>query len=211
MANRKVNVFATSWSGIRAVVVFRRLLHKRPFLFAIILSFVVSTLLVIFGPDKVYTVLLTTCDLIVAVFPSLLGFSLGGYALIIGFSNSELMEHLAKDQDWSLFQALSGIFAFSLLFQVFSTIIAATIIWGIKSEINLFNVSCCYWLIVIGNGLLIFTLIFGALYSLLLLPYVIFNLFSLGQVNSAFYTNKKFPRQSGNDSEHTFKDPHSDS
>ena len=52
--------------------------------------------------------------LITSAFPSIIGFVLTGYALIIGFSSSEIISYLAKDRNekkYSLFQIVNSTFA----------------------------------------------------------------------------------------------------
>lgn len=121
--------------------------------------------------------------------PSLIGFVLTGYAIIIGLSNSELIEKTMEDsKEVTLFQRINSTFAIVLCFMIISYIL------GILTEIILRmnitipldgkHVNClnCIWLYLLGY------LLFYTIFSLF---DIVINVFNLGEFAKAFAFYKK--------------------
>ncbi len=182
----------TSWRGIKAILQFRGTFKKWPFIISIAIAFALSLSIMIFIPKKSFEVLHNTTDIVITVFPSLLGFSLGGFAIVVGFSNVELIKRGSKVNKYSVYQHLNAIFAINIVFQIFTTILAFVIIWIIKLDLNsIFKISINI-LGFIANGFCLFLLLLGSLYSLALTPYIVTNLFTLSQINNMFFTIQKY-------------------
>lgn len=177
-----------SWKGMYDIIKKRGTLKKWPFLISLFLGIIVAGAIIIFIPDKSYVILQNTSDLFTSVFPSLLGFALGGYAIVIGFSNTDLLKKASDINKHSIYQILSAIFALSLVFQVFTTLIAFFTSWVYKLGLPILDKSIYFWGATIINCIVILVLIIGAIYSLILLPYVVINLFSLGQISNMHFT-----------------------
>ena len=111
------------WRGIQKILFKRGTLKKLPFIFSLILSLLFISFLLIFDFPKLYDHLKVTSELILSFFPNLLGFSLGGYALVVGFSNLELIKRATKVDGHSIYQILNAIFALCIIFQVFTTLL----------------------------------------------------------------------------------------
>lgn len=122
----------------------------------------------------------TVSGLITSAFPSIIGFVLTGYALIIGFSSSEIISYLAKDRNgkkYSLFQIVNSTFAIvmgaiigTFLFGSFCQFIQKTQVPFIFTKgIDSFNY------------LILFLLLFSFYYSVCSLLDVVINIFNLGQ------------------------------
>jgi len=92
---------------------------------------------------NVFSILVSVIDLALSILPNLLGFLFGVYALIIGFSNIDLLKKMAefypeqKKQKISLYQSTSAIFSFLLVLLVFSLILCFTIKFIVSLEIHL--------------------------------------------------------------------------
>src|SRR5579872_1915965 len=59
--------------------------------------------------------------------PCILGFSIGAYAFLVGFSQAELMKRISeprKDSPFTLFQIISGSFACNILIQSLTLVLA---------------------------------------------------------------------------------------
>lgn len=118
--------------------------------------------------------------LITSAFPSIIGFVLTGYALIIGFSSSEIISYLAKDRrekKYSLFQVVNSTFA------IVMGVIIGTFLYGTfcqfiqKAQVPfLFSKgSDCF------NYLVLCSLLFFLYYSICSLLDIVINIFNFGQ------------------------------
>ena len=190
--NKLKDLHKVGIKGVLDIVFKHKTFKKKPFVLSIIISVLFIVLLAIIKPAKIYEVLQSTSDLITTVFPGLLGFSLGGYAISVGFSNNDLIKYSTNTQKHNIYQILSGIFALSILFQVVATIIGFIITWSIKVNINLlFDIHLPNLITNTFNGMVIFVLFVSSLYSLFLTPYIVTNLFTLSQLNSLHFTLEK--------------------
>jgi len=179
----------TGLRGILKNFTWRKMFLKPPFLFSILLA--VSWCYLTFNiRDNNYVDLLKLVDFNIAIFPSLLGFNLGGYALLIGFGNIALIKSMTESQEGkaSIFQKLSAIFAFSILLQATVLILAIVIRYftdiGLSFEVQ--DITAATF-----NIALYFLLAFFSLWAIFLLPYVITNLFTFGQLHHFYLTIEK--------------------
>lgn len=190
-------------SGVYNIIKSHRTLYKKPFIFCVLISVLICLYLSIFKIHNSFFYLQTITDLIISVFPNLLGFSLGGYAIIVGFSNTDLIRKATTIKKHSIYQILSGIFAFAILFQVFCVVISFIVSFLIKTHMNeMFNMPNNF----VGDIINIFVFLcmfFASLYSLVLTPYIVFNLFDLSQMNNFHYTMEELPKLIENDKKET--------
>lgn len=119
---------------------------------------------------------------VLTAFPSLLGFSLAGYALIIGASDTNIIGRMSEplennNQKLSYFQVLSCIFASSVIIQCITLILAFCVHLIVKQRWVINNEVFCYW----TNIFVYEILLFAILFSLLLLCSTVVNLFTYGQ------------------------------
>lgn len=130
-------------------------------------------------------------DIITSGFPSIIGFVLTGYALIIGFSDTELVGKMAcvevDEKGHSYFEVVSSIFAV-VLGVVVSTYIAACLVsYVLELQISWpFDDNCadCF------NTLCFFIFLFIFYYSIFALLDIIVNVFNIGQYANAVAHNK---------------------
>lgn len=179
-----------SWKGLKYIIIKRGTLKKWPLFLAFSVSLVLPLFILISDSCKLYSVIKETIDLVNVIFPALLGFSLGGYAIVVGFSNAELIKQAVNLKKPSVYQLLSSIFSLSILVQIFATIFSFLITWVVNTKV-FDNIFFGQSITDFTNFACLFFLLFGAIYSLLLTPYIILNLFSLSQLNNAFYTSQK--------------------
>lgn len=180
-----------SWRGIADILLKMRIFSKWPFWGGL----AVCTGLTIFSTfftRNSFAILTHLTDLITNVFPDMLGFSLGGYAIVVGFSNAELIKRATKVNGYSIYQVISAIFSLIILCQLFTLLFGFIASWAINSEVG--RASGIYLPIVAAlvNGLLLLVLSFGATYSLAMSSYIVINLFTLSQDNNKFYTLEKY-------------------
>jgi hypothetical protein len=183
-----------SFNGLISIVKTRKPFRKTPFLLSAILS---TFFLVVFicNPNKSFVALEKISDIAAVCFPALLGFSLAGYTMVVGFPNNELLEEDSDPNNYTLYQVLSSFFALNIILQVIAMSIGFCVSWLISiniTELLGHSFSCIYNVI---NILVAVVLLFVSLYTMCLTPFIAINLFSLSQVNSAFFTVKKLKRE----------------
>lgn len=125
---------------------------------------------------------------ILLVVPAILGFTLSGYALMMGLSNSEFIKGLARfkeeGKNYSMFQSLNATFAVVLLVAFITTIagICGDII--LKANIS-FPVSSKY-LCQLYNWTCFLILLFFLFYTVNAIKDVVINVFNFGQYVQAY-------------------------
>jgi hypothetical protein len=119
-------------------------------------------------------------SIVISGFPSIIGFILTGYALIIGFSGSDFLLKMAKskaDDKHSLFERVNSTFAFVigalvatyLVASVVSFVMALQIKWPFSEGVEAYN------------AFVLFLLLFLFYYSVCALLDIVLNVFNLGQ------------------------------
>ncbi len=167
-----------------------------PSITSLLLSILVVGFLYFNQQYNSHDILIKLSDLSLLIYPSLLGFSLGGYALIIGFGNTSLLKSMTRtktDKDFTIFQRMNGIFAFGLLLQVleliFAFIIKFTNILEGSNRISFFlthpNIS---QILNLGGN---FLLLWWACWSLIMIPFIVSNVFLFGQMHHLYLTKQR--------------------
>ena len=128
-------------------------------------------------------------DVVTTGFPSILGFVLTGYALIIGFSGSEFLLRMAKsraDEEHTLFERVNATFAIVIGILVVTYIFSVSITYFLKLQIA--------WPFANGihvfNRCILFLLLFFLYYSICALLDIVINIFNLGQLANVIASNK---------------------
>lgn len=188
----------TGWNGVFSVYPLRKLLKGAiiPFLFLVI------SIAVYFMGEKHTPIDLMkkVADIITSGFPSIIGFVLTGYALIIGFSDTELvgkMAHIEVDKEGhSYFEVVSSIFAVVLGVVVLTYITACLVSYVLELQISWpldDNCADCF------NTLCFFIFLFLFYYSIFALLDIIVNIFNIGQYANAVAQNKIKDEEAKND------------
>lgn len=122
----------------------------------------------------------------ISILPNLLGFLLGGYTILIGFGNTNLLKantRLVQNRSISLFQMLSSIFALTIYLQAIALTIAVVAHFTLKVPLkpHLGLTSYLYEIAPIVNGTIVPFLLFLLLYSVLSLKDTVINVFGFAQ------------------------------
>lgn len=156
-----------------------------------------SIILPIFFPIQKLEVIEFLANSAVAIFPSILGFNLGGYILLISLSTSKILNEVTepdqeKGEEYSFYQKMSSVFAFSLLLQAFSLIcgIALTMIIKIGKGHEI-----VHWLAETINSFVLIMMSFIITYSTILIWQIILNIFNYGQVLHFFIRIERLEEQ----------------
>jgi|GEM_PF-1707890 len=163
----------------------KNLLKSRTFRLAVIINFIIA--LAIPFADNTFVILKEFVDIILVVFPSLLGFSIGAYALLTGIFSERILTRIIKEDKLTkinLFQITSATFGAALLVLsltlILSFFIKQIIVIGVLTAIP---VSVAFE---VGfNTLITFVINLFASYSILLLINIIKNIFGLNQFISS--------------------------
>lgn len=153
--------------------------------------------------NEYYNTLLHVTDIILSLFPNILGFCIGGYTLIIGACSTDTIKKMSAPQKHglSLFQILSSVFAATLIIQCFTLVIAYIVHFCLLLEIGTNSVVIG----VVVNVGVILILLFLSCISLSLLYYTIVNIFNMGQTMhfciSLEEENKKKEKDKQNESD----------
>nr|WP_321405910.1 hypothetical protein [uncultured Carboxylicivirga sp.] len=155
---------------------------------AIALMFFIQLVL---GFDS-YGLIVSLKDLLLSTFPSILGFNIGAYALVIGFGDKSVLDKIRAAKgtnNFSLFQTIGGTFAMSVLIQATTFGIAFMLHIFIRTfgNVNLFNLSINS--IHTANNCMAFILLFFSIYSVVLIPKIVLNVFSFSQLYHYFSKN----------------------
>ncbi|HEY0055771.1 MAG TPA: hypothetical protein VGB63_10475 [Pedobacter sp.] len=180
-------------------------LYNGTYLWISLVVTLVLTLICYYSAADFYKLIQALCNIYTSVLPSLLGFNLGAYALLIGLGSSSFIGRFSRKfaVKITLFQRASSVFGFCVLLQALALIAAffynLIIIIQEQSQLSLmnnffddidavnkFNAFAFYFLNFIGT------------YSVLIIIKVVENIFSLSQL-AHFYsgldqrdeTNKK--------------------
>lgn len=175
-----------SLRGIFLIYNLNEIFKSSPFWIAIIITIIysISSSFILINQKGFSDFLISKID---GLFPNLIGFSLGGYAIIVAFGNTDFLKKIAKS-GMPYYEKLNAIFAFSILLQVFVlfiSFVSQVFIEVTKSlQLNLAFDFCqlsnlCY------NS---FTLFFIS-WSLALIPYVVSNIFIFGETHHELLKN----------------------
>lgn len=177
--------------GIKALI---ELYDKKLLIKGAKLPFVMTLIIVVFFAcfgrmDK--EIISSVVDLVLSIIPSLLGFVLSGYALLIGFGNIEIIAKKKASEEGNrnptLYQKVSTVFAVSLIMQIMLLVYA----FGLKIILKI-NLPCLFdnFLICrLTNYALFIVLTFGSFYVTVMIKDLVINIFNFGQIQH-FSINK---------------------
>lgn len=179
----------------------KRVLFSPIFIFSFIISFI-SLLLACFshylGNDRIsYLSVILVVDVVLAVLPSLLGVSFAGYAILLSVGDKDFVRVLVDNKVEipnifpSTYQRIIAVFAWSIFVQSFSLVFFIVIkIISFVGSLVFLNFD----LISLPLYLNLFILFFGLLsfiYSILLVPQNVLNIYQYGQMMNFNLLNRK--------------------
>lgn len=159
-------------------------IYKSPYFWVAFFLSVLAVSLPLFVSISKYEAIELLANNAISVFPSILGFNLGGYILLISLNSSKILNevtepNLEKGEQYSFYQKMSSVFAFSLLLQALTIVCGILLITIIKigrsHEVD-------YWLAEVINSFVLFIMSFIISYSTFLIGQIVLNIFNYGQV-----------------------------
>ena len=170
-----------SIKGIFPKYIIRKFLCSCSILVSIVITFVLSFLILYFRIEDTFVLLEDIIEITLDLLPNLLGFCIGGYALIIGIGNIEALKKMSSPmenrENLSFFQILSSIFASSLVLQCITLLLSFIIKILLKLKLPAYSNQIA----IIVNSLTIIIVLFFSVLSVVLLYYTVINLFNYGQ------------------------------
>lgn len=182
MVNHLRETHKTGIKGAFTKYIRKKIFCSTGFVISVGSSIIVFLFLVFYSNSDYYVLLTKLIDSNMNIFPSLLGFCIGGYALIIGFGHKEMLERMSdplkNKSNMSYFQITSSIFAVSTVIMLF-TFLTSYILFQI-TNVGIYSSNLILCRII--NISVISLLVFLTVYSISLLYYIISNIFTFGQM-----------------------------
>lgn len=134
-------------------------------------------------------------DLMLNFLPGILGFTIAGYSLMVGFIQAGMLDKItepSKDTNFSLYQKMSSTFAVNVILQAIALIIAYSVHFIIFIDCErgvLINVPSN--LILVSNIIGFILLSYWFFISLFMVIQIVLNIFSFSQLHHYFVNKQK--------------------
>lgn len=177
---KKIDYMQPGWSTVCYIYSVENL--KKSIRIPLWLSIIVLIISLVYSDNSSICYIGYVSDIILMVVPSILGFTLSGYALMMGLSNSEFIKGLARykenGKNYSMFQSLNATFAVVLFISFVTTIvgICANLILKINIIVAIPNIICQIY-----NWFCYFVLVFLLFYAINSIKDIVINIFNFGQ------------------------------
>lgn len=187
------------WKQIWKLYGWRELFSKKNKLFyfsVIVVALAVASVISVNERNLTYILIKNVLNIDISILPTLLGFNLGAYALIIGFlSNKNLLDALTEkhgDNSSLAIEKISGIFAINIITQAFTLLFAFLVqqiivfiesIHLSQSWENMFYSNNYVTILNLGS---FFIILFLTIYSIALVIQNAINIFDFNQLFTYF-------------------------
>ena len=121
---------------------------------------------------------------VITIVPNILGFLLGGYALLMGFSSDNIIKIMSKSNNnkATLYQKQNAVFAIALFALFVGLIISLFVSLILKAKIRIPYSYCQYFPIEMFNYVVLTLLCFILFYSIFAIKDMVINVFNFGQL-----------------------------
>ncbi len=196
--------FVTGLRGILKISRFWKEIWRFKITYFSIASALLLPLIAFLGKLDSTSLICDIVNLMISFLPCILGFTIAGYALIIGFVQSNMLNSIsepAKDSKFSLYQIMSAKFALNIILQSIALLIAFIIHFINYFDVN--NKLDIIWsdkFITFVNLIGLSILFFWFSISLLLVIQIVINIFGFSQlhhyfINKAKISSKQKPKE----------------
>lgn len=187
--------FVLGLSGVFKITGFRNVfwgnwVSKTP----IIISFITLTLLLIFKVDP-FPFILELKNVMISFLPGILSFTIAGFALMVGFIQSGMLNEISeqqKDSNFSLYQIMSAKFALNIILQAIALLISYFTHFVVYFDSNkklYFDFPVNFYFIVNHLGVII--LVYWLSFSFILTIQIVLNIFGFSQLHHYFIVKEK--------------------
>lgn len=188
-------IHKTDWKTFFQIYpIIKNLKNSYIFRWSLLLNFFIIFLC--FFSDNLYLLLDKIISLNISIIPNILGFALGGYALLIsGFSDTIIKKLVRIDIiNYNTFQKTSVTFGATLLYMTLGLMI--NYITKYIIELNIFSeIKVSYLISKIINITILFFINIISIYSIMLTISIIKNIFAFSQFISAINSKEKLDDQ----------------
>jgi hypothetical protein len=180
--------YGVGWKTVRHIYLSDKKNIYRSLKWPLFLS-LVPTLVGILSDGNSSVLLESIINITISICPAILGFTLSGYALIIGLSNSKYIDGLLeyKQKGKSMFQSVNTVFAVVLFFSFFTTILAIVIKVIFECQIIINSTIT----VDILNWSVVFIILFLLIYTVNSIKDIVINIFNFGQFIQAKKDSEK--------------------
>jgi hypothetical protein len=187
MVSESQEMHRVGFRGLLFIYNWKRLKKSTPFWLSLIITLLSAAIIGMWFTKLLFASVQSLVALNLSVFPNLLGFTIGGYALIVGFTGVGDLKNFterAKDEKGSFYQLLVSVFSISIFTQICTIVISYAISFIITSKFHdeIFGVKDYRWFAGV-NLVVVCLLIFFSLWSFFTIPYLVVNLFNFAQTN----------------------------
>lgn len=121
-----IETFVTGFKGVLKIAEYNKLIKSFSTIASLILSIIVIAITITLNVDF-YLLILEIKSLMINFLPSILGFTIAGYTLVVGFIQGGMLDRISepmKDSKFSLYQKMSSSFALIIITQLIALLIA---------------------------------------------------------------------------------------
>jgi hypothetical protein len=166
--------------------------------FPIYISVAVSIIFYTLDVDY-YQGIIELKNLMINFLPGILGFTVAGYALMVGFIHGDMLDKITEptgDSNYSTYQKMSATFAVNVILQGFALIIAllAHLIIFIDTNSSSLITTPSNWLDLI-NIFFFLVLTYWFFISLFMVIQIVLNIFSFSQLHHYFINKRKVDKE----------------
>ncbi|WP_143959460.1 hypothetical protein [Litoribacter populi] len=191
--SNKFNILFHLYGGFRRV--FKSKIFKLSIFISVLLIGLCSFITILSGPFLFYPLLNLVIDLGISIFPSILGLTFAGYAIIISAGDKDMVSSMVNNKvkdgklKGSTYQKIISVFAWVILVQSF------TLCCLVSLKILIICLTGFYFFYhaFFSELINLVFLFFGCLlvfYSLFLIPQVVLNVYQYGQMINFFIYNR---------------------
>ncbi len=135
--------------------------------------------------------------------PGILGFTIAGYSLMVGFIQAGAMSRISepfRDSKFSLYQKMSATFALNILLQAIALIVAYFIHFVLYLNENKIGIDLSVQFVQVVNPIGLALLSYWFFVSLFMVIQIVVNIFSFSQLHHYFVNKEKVEEQQKNGS-----------
>jgi hypothetical protein len=181
--------------GIFRISNFFKTFFKKAVSYSSLIIASIMFLLALFFKIDAYTLLCELKTVIINFLPGILGFTIAGYALIVGFVQNNMLNKITekkKDSEFSLYQEMSSVFALNVILQGISLVFAFFIHFIVYFDTHskkTFHLPI--WYINIVNWVGMFLLSWFFIISCFLIIQIVVNIFNFSQLHHYIVNKEK--------------------
>jgi hypothetical protein len=163
---------------------------------------VIIALLILLVTDRLglknYDLVVEVKNLMIGFLPGILGFTVAGYSLMVGFIQAGVLNQITEPMEsskYSLYQKMSATFAINIILQAIALIIAYTIHMVVFIDNKTpEKIIASEKILSVVNGVTLFLVFYWFVISLFLVVQIVVNIFGFSQLHHYFVSKEKIDK-----------------